>query len=84
VGEGLTIGGTLFIHKEINKYISVSPDIETENQTDHTVISRSFRRSLLYVCTIRGGDVGSDHLLVVASFRMKITANKKKHDVMRD
>jgi hypothetical protein len=31
----------------------------------------------------QGADTGSDHHLVVAAFWMKITANKKKRDVMR-
>jgi hypothetical protein len=78
------LGGTLFIHKEIHKNTWVSPDLRTENQADHIAISRSFRRSLLDVCTKGEADIGSDeHHLVVASFQMKITANKEKHDVIR-
>jgi endonuclease/exonuclease/phosphatase family metal-dependent hydrolase len=75
--QELTIGEILFIHTW------VSPDLRTENQTDHIAISQSFKRSLIDVRTKRGPDIGSDHHLVVASFRFKITANKKKHDVMR-
>jgi hypothetical protein len=73
-----------FVHKEIHNNTWVSADLRTENQIDHIEISRSFRKSILDVCTKRGADIGSDHHLVVASFRMKITANKKKHDVMRN
>jgi hypothetical protein len=73
----------LFIHKETHKNTWVSPDLRTENQIDHIAISRSFRRSLLHVRTKRGADTGSGHHLVVASFRMKITANKNKYNIMR-
>jgi hypothetical protein len=61
-----TTGGTLFIHKEIHKNTWVSPDLRTENQTDHIAISRFFRKSLLDVRTKRAA--GSDHHLVVTSF----------------
>jgi hypothetical protein len=84
--QELTIGGILFIQKEIHKNTWVSPDapdLRTENQIDHIAINWSFRKSLLYVRTKRGADIGSDHDLVVASFLMNIADNKKKHDAMR-
>jgi hypothetical protein len=66
--QGLTIGGTLFIHKDMHKNTCVSPNLRTENKIDHITISRSIRRSLLDVCTKRGADIGRDHHLVVTSF----------------
>jgi hypothetical protein len=35
------------------------------------------------VCTKREAGTGSDHQVVVASFQIKITFNKKKHEAMR-
>jgi hypothetical protein len=49
---------------------------DIKNQIDHIAVS-------LDVCTKRGADIGSGLQLVVASFQMKITANKKKHGIMR-
>jgi hypothetical protein len=75
--QGLTIGGILFIYKEIHKNTWVSPDLRTENQIDHIAISQSLRRSLMNVRMKRGADIGSDHCIVVAFFQMQITADKK-------
>jgi endonuclease/exonuclease/phosphatase family metal-dependent hydrolase len=64
----LVIGGTLFPHKTCHKITWVSPDNNTENQIDHTALSRKFRRSLTDVRNKRGADINSDHHLVVADF----------------
>jgi hypothetical protein len=58
-GQELTIGGTLFIYKEIHKNTWVSPDVKTENKRDYIAISQPFRRPLLDVGTRRGADIGS-------------------------
>jgi hypothetical protein len=68
----------------------VSPDHKTENQIDHVVNGRKWRRSLLDVRNKRGADIGSDHHLVVAKLKLKIQAYKqraqyprKKYDISR-
>jgi len=45
----LIIGGTVFPHKICHEVSWVSPDNTRENQTEHTAISKRFRRSLLDV-----------------------------------
>ena len=69
--QEMVIGGTLFPHKRCHKVTWVSPDQKTENQIDHVAISKKFRRSLTDVRSKRGADVGSDHHLVVAEFKLK-------------
>ena len=54
----------------------VSPDIRTQNQIDHFAISRKFRSSLLDIRNKRGADVGSDHHLMLAKIRLKISKVK--------
>ncbi|XP_039291250.1 craniofacial development protein 2-like [Nilaparvata lugens] len=74
----LVIGGTIFPHKRCHKVSWVSPDNATENQIDHIAISRKFRGCLTNVRNKRGADVGSDHHLIMAEFRMKIMTCAQK------
>ena len=58
----LVIGGTLFPHKSCNKITWVSPDQKTQNQTDHTMISRQWRESLIDVRNKRSADVAKEKI----------------------
>jgi hypothetical protein len=73
----MVIGGTLFLHKNRHKVTWISPDYNTENQIDHFAISRKWR-SLQDVRNKRGTDIGSDHHLVVALFKLKVLASQRK------
>jgi hypothetical protein len=79
----LVIGRTIFPQKDCHKVTWVSPDHKTENQIDHVAVGWQWRRSLLDVRNKRGADIGSDHHLVVAKFRMKIQANKQRERQLR-
>lgn len=79
--NNLVIGGTLFPHPRVHKVTWVSPDGRTENQIDHITISRKWRGSLLDVRNKRGADIASDHHLVLATIRIKISAIKKNNQV---
>jgi hypothetical protein len=77
------IGGTVFPHKTCHKMSWVSPETVMENQTGHIAISKRFTRSLLDVRNKRGADIGSDHHLMIADFRFKILATRKKTETRR-
>jgi endonuclease/exonuclease/phosphatase family metal-dependent hydrolase len=73
----LVIGGTIFPHERIHKVMWVSPDHIAQNQIDHICIARKWRKSLLDVRSKRGADIGGDHHLVMAVFKLRIMAANK-------
>ncbi|XP_073815949.1 uncharacterized protein [Musca autumnalis] len=75
----LFIGGTKFAHKNIHKYTWESPDGHTRNQIDHILISKLFLGSLMDVKTRRGADIDSDHMLLVATLRLRLAVVKRQH-----
>ncbi|GFR85519.1 craniofacial development protein 2-like [Elysia marginata] len=83
----LVIGGTLFEHPAIHKITWYSPNGRDKNQIYHIAINNIWKRPLLDVRVKRGADVGSDHLLVIASIRLKLRRtdrsdmHKKRLDV---
>ncbi|GFS09471.1 craniofacial development protein 2-like [Elysia marginata] len=74
----LVIGGTLFEHPAIHKLTWYSPNGRDKNQIDHIAINNIWRKSLLDVRVKRGADVGSDHLLVIASIRLKLSRTDRR------
>ena len=75
--NGLYVGNTLFKHKRIHKMTWTSPDGNTQNEIDYVCVNRRWRSSLLDVRAYRGADVGSDHNLVTAKIRIKLTRVKR-------
>ena len=77
VESRLVIGGTLFMHRDIHKTTWRSPDQMTVSQIDQVIINQKWRRSLQDVKANRGADIGSDHVLVVASVSLKLRKTKR-------
>lgn len=75
--NGLSIGNTVFKHKQIHKKTWVSPDGKTRNKVDCICISTRWCSLLLDVHAHRGADVGSDHFLVVGKIRLKLKRVQK-------
>ena len=77
VESRLVIGGTLIMHRDIHKTTWRSPDQRTISQIDHVIINQKWRRSLQNVKANRGADIGSDHVLVVASVSLRLRKTKR-------
>ena len=76
VENNLVIGGTLFKHRNIHKTTWRSPDNNTVSQIDDVIVNQKWRRSLQDVR--RGADVGSDHVLVVATLSLKLRKTQRR------
>ena len=59
-------------HKEIHKLIWISPNQRDKKQTDHLLISGTWRQPLQDVRFRSGVDLGSNHHLVVAHIKLKL------------
>ncbi|XP_055623636.1 uncharacterized protein LOC129767047 [Toxorhynchites rutilus septentrionalis] len=78
--NNMVIGGSLFPHRLAHKVTWVSRDGRTENQIDHICIPRKWRRSLLDVRNKRSADIASDHHLVIAEIRLRVTRVQRREE----
>lgn len=63
----------MFPRKDIYKYTWISHDQETRNQIDYVLIDAWNMPSLMCVRTMRGANMDSDHHLVKAVIRARIS-----------
>ncbi len=80
VESRLILAGTLFMRIYIHPTTWRSPDKRTVSQIDHVIINEKWRRSLQDVKANRGADIGSNHVLVVATVSLKLRNTKRGED----
>ena len=67
------IGSSFYPHKNIDNCTWRSPDGVRFNQIDHLLIDRRRKRNLMDVRSYRGANIDSDHYLVIAHLRVRIS-----------
>jgi hypothetical protein len=76
--KNLTVKSRIFPHCSIHKYAWTSPVGETHNQIDHILVEKRKHLNVLDVRSFRAADCDSDHYLVVAKVRERLTVNKQR------
>jgi exonuclease III len=76
--KNLVVKSTMFPHHNIYKYTWTSPDGKTHNQIDHILVDRRRHSNVLDVRLFRAADCDTDHYLVVAKVRERLTVNKQR------
>ncbi|EDS40775.1 conserved hypothetical protein [Culex quinquefasciatus] len=71
--RGMVVRSTFFPRKDIHKATWVSPNGRTKNQIDHVLIDGRFFSYITNVRTYRGANIDSDHYLVGACMRSKLS-----------
>jgi exonuclease III len=75
--KNLIVTSTTFPHCDIHKHTWTSPDGVTHNQIDHVLIDKIRHSNILDVRSFRGADCDTDHYLVVAKLRERISVSKR-------
>ena len=70
--------GALSSYIKLAKKLHGLPDHQTDNQIDHIIIKHGFRSLLQDVKARRGADIGSDHHLIVAKIKIRLSVRKKQ------
>ena len=66
------LSDTLFQQHKRRLYTWTSPDGQHQNQIDYILCSQRWRSSIQSTKTRPGADCGSDHELIIATFRLKL------------
>ena len=84
--KNLVVESKMFPHRNIHTYTWTSSDGKTQNQIEHILIDGRWHSSILHVQSFRRADYDTDHYVVVAKVRERLTVSTqaaRKFDVER-
>jgi endonuclease/exonuclease/phosphatase family metal-dependent hydrolase len=77
ISKNLIVKSTTFPHCSIYKHTWTAPYGVTHNQIDHVLIDKRRHSNILYVRSFRGANCDTDHYLVVAKLRERISVSER-------
>jgi hypothetical protein len=75
--KNLIAKSTIFPHHNIHEHTWTSPDGVTHNQIDHVLVDKRQHSNILDVQAFTGADCDTNHYLVVAKLRERISVSKQ-------
>ena len=75
--KNLIVKSTTFPHRDIHKQTWTSPDGMTHIQIDHILTDKRRQSSISYIRSFRGVDCHTDHYLVIAKLRDRLSVAKR-------
>ena len=78
VSRNMVVSSTYFEKKNIHKAMWISPDGRTKNQIDHVLIDGRHCSDVLDVRSCRGPNVDSDHYLVKAVVKARVSTQHNR------
>jgi hypothetical protein len=82
--KNFTVKSTMSPHRNIHKVTWTSPDGRTQNQIDHILTNKRRNSSILDVRSYRAACCNTDHYLVVAKIRKRLTVSKQTTQISSD
>jgi len=76
--RNMRISSTMFPHKNIHKQTWIYPCGKVRNQIDHVLIDYQIRSCINDVRSMRGSSAVSDHFLVRAKIKFRISVERSK------
>ncbi|CAL1685092.1 unnamed protein product [Lasius platythorax] len=76
--RNMIVASTRFPRRDIHKWTWRTPDGKHHNQIDHVLVDKRGASSILNVRSYRGTNYESDHYLVCARYRCRITRRQTK------
>ena len=74
--NGLSVMNTMFRHKRAHKFTWNNPDRLHKSMIDYILVRQRWRTSVQDTRVYRGADIGSDHHLLVSTFRLKFKTTR--------
>ena len=80
--KNFIVKSTVFPHRDIQKQTWTSPDDMIHNQIDHILIDKRRQSSIIDIRSFRGADCDTDHYLVIAKSRERLSVAKRVDQIV--
>jgi len=80
--RSMIVSSTTLPHKNIHNETWISPSGQMKNQIDHVIVDRRFKRCVMDIRSMRGSSAMSDHFIVRAKIKLRLSVDWRKKDCL--